>query len=356
MGLIDTMLELVSYDGKKYANFDEVVKDYTMRAFGSSEPTAAKPVAEAVVTDSVVQYDGSGNAVCVAKITAANKGFKVGATVVSNGKGDDKTKEKWVIREISDDGTTRLQLLDALGEPVAPKLDKKGDPKPGDPAIKTISVTDLCFRHKIVSTTVKLMEGYPGNEGKHSKGLQRDVWESRGRDCLHTLAVSMPDQPIRIHEKPTKAVYATEDIAEGKLTLVPCTRSVAYPDPSKATNLKSVPCTFAPDDIKVMLNPASTSKDFCCASWCVREAENDKDVNVAPVDHHVHLLPPSTKKLHASQSSIITATIPCLVSTRDIAKDEEVKMKKIKRAEPEKKLSALLVASGSASAAKRPKL
>ena len=338
MACVDVVFQAETIDGHKFKTFEEAVIFYMERCFGKpATPEQKQNEQNQVEVSNVIEFDQSGRAMGVGKNHAAQKGFRA-HVVITGVKGDPFKSDKWEILEITEDGSAHVQLLDAFGKRVAPQLDSTGDVVVGDPALKTLTVDELCLQHKVYTKQTKLMEGYPGSEGKYDNFTEREVMVGRMRDCMLALAKSIPDQPVRVHEKPHKGVFATKAIPVGELLLVPCSRSLAPHDPKKVTNPRSVKCTLLgagndePQDM--VLQPAGATPEYCVAYWCVQEADKDDGVNLKHVGRDIQFLPPTTKeKVTAAAGAIHHAKIPCFVNTRDIAEGEELFRAKIKKPE-----------------------
>jgi hypothetical protein len=221
---------------------------------------------------------------------------------------------------------------------------------------ETIEITgdELAQDYKAFDKCFTLLNEYPKNEGKASTLLIGEVFEGRVKDCLLTLASTVPNQNVAIRLSPGRGVFAKQNIMD--LCLTPTTRSVSICGMNKKHS-SSVICTLIDpqqESMLFVLHPPPVDKDFCSAFFVVQPTNDKQKVNVKRVDKTVTFIAPTTGKLGIT-GHVHTAKIPCYVNVGTIQNGSELlyfKEKEIAKARVSKVLSVTL----SAHCAKKQKL
>ena len=143
-----------------------------------------------------------------------------------------------------------------------------------------------------------------------------------------TLASTMPAElPLRLREKPSKGLVATQDIAVGDFFLVPCTRNISDND-AKSTHAV---CTVqAPDgtSTKYSLGSMPATEKLTVSFFHVQTTDKKESANVGIQEYEVRsIVPTHLDKLKISGHEYV-AKIPCIVPLKKIDKDDDLRIYK----------------------------
>jgi hypothetical protein len=263
--LVDHVMSKPNKDGETFKDLEAISKQFLSKVFVTLEaaPIDASPPSSSGAN--IVEYSEDGHAIDVPKMVLSNKGYKEGSTYTKA-----KQSAVWKLISIAGDGTSKLQAYSSLGKPTE----------------ETIEITgaELAQEYKAFDKSFKLLNEYPSNEGKYNKLLIGEVLEGRVKDCLLTLASTVPDQNVVVRLSPGRGVFANRDIND--LCLTPTTRSVSFcgHDKKHSSSPKCIVLDPAGKSTEFALNPPPVDKDFCSAFFVVQPTHDKQKVNVKRVE------------------------------------------------------------------------
>jgi hypothetical protein len=303
--LVDHVMSKPSKGGETFTDLAAISKIFLSKVFVNLDTLADIDDSPPSYSGaSIVEYSADGHAIDVPKMALHNKGFSEGCTYVKA-----KQTAVWKLISIAGDGTSKLQAYSPLG-----KLTEE-----------TIEITgvELAHEYKAFDKSFKLLNEYPSNEGKYNKLLIGEVFEGRVKDCLLTLASTVPNQTVVVRLSPARGVFANGDITD--LCLAPTTRSVSFcGDKKKHSSLpKCIVIDPKGTATEFALISPPLDKDFCSAFFVVQPTHDEQKVNVKRVEKKVNFIVPTTGKLGITGYTY-TAKIPCYVNVGTIKNGSEL--------------------------------
>jgi hypothetical protein len=260
--LVDHVMSKPNKDGETFKDLEAISKRFLSKVFVALE--AAPMTIDAPPSFSganIVEYNEDGHAIDVPKMVLSNKGYKEGGTYTKA-----QQDVVWKLISIAGDGTSKLQAYSSLGQLTE----------------ETIEITgaELARKYKAFDKSFKLLNEYPSNDGKHNKGLIGEVLEGRVKDCLLTLASTVPNQNVVVRLSPSRGVFANRDIND--LCLTPTTKSVSFcvDDQKHASAPKCIVLDPAGISTTFALNPPPCDKDFCSPFFVVQPTHEKQKANV----------------------------------------------------------------------------
>ncbi len=290
-----------------------------------------------------VRYDGHGLAVGVGKMTAQNKGFKVGGDVRLGGKTDDQ--RVWRITSMDDSGNVDVaQVRDdgGIGEDVA-----------------KLSLDKLMNEYKASTVAMELLDGWPKNDGKVSDEIFKMMCRSQVEMCLGSMVHGQtpPASDLRIIHKPARRVLVTREMKIGELVMPPWSLMIAQDtDPEKQCDFgvraKVVAASVSGEMHTLYYNikPCVREK-LSGALWCCRVTHDRGESNCELVDFTMKV---SCKE--AGKAAVVAGdvTIPRGINTKPLRENGEVLFYRPQPAPitKKRKIAAVLESKASKQAAK----
>ena len=219
MMLVDFVVNKPSRENRTFKTMTEISEKFLEKVLGKMDADKSQQddrktdasKADSSSSSFIVQYDAEGQAVDVPKMPILNKGYKLDSLYF-------KAKEKTDVKE----GTTdRWKLIAIAGneECIFVNVSQTGETTTVE--IK-VSATDLFAKSKSIQKKFKSLVGYLLSEGKYNKPLATEVWEGRVKDCVHTLALTIPDHQLRIQLNPTRGVFCPRRLRGWRPVLGTC--------------------------------------------------------------------------------------------------------------------------------------
>ena len=326
LSMIDHIMGKPNMDGNVFKSLEDITKSALEKIFYDNGQLSVDRDRDtqsiAAQSSTVLEYNADGVAVDVPKTILLGQGFEVG---------NKYSKDQVVFRlcSISGDGIAKMQKYSCLGELMDEFIEVPG--------------AELVAHYKTYDKTFKLLEGYPQNEGKYMKDAIQDQWIGRVKECLFTVASSLPDQPLIIRLQPHIGVFAAEDIEAGELTLSPMTTSVSPIDDRKPVSPMVTAMVFIDGALRAsfVLGTPRVDKNFCSAFFLVQSVQEKEKANMGCTTQTVRGIGTSIKKLQIAGHEY-KVDICCFQNIKNISKGEELLIHKETKPQSRKRESNYL--------------
>ena len=261
----------------------------------------------------VIEYNENGEAIGAFAQNVRSHGF-VEDKVVENGEGCDRIVSK--IMNVMDSGSVQLRDYSRVGA-LSPK-------------VRTVEYTIFMAQYKLSTITFESVITWPAKRAEETPELANLVFKSKVIVAVEALAGRYTLPNIRIQEKPTKGVFATDVCAKESVTLIPISRKViVYSEAIK------VPDTAAKFTDTVAALPDST-KDFVVPYWHVGTTPLADKATAGIVHKLISVQAYMAPKMASSTCSKIS--VPCIVNTKRLCIGDELLLFK-PAAEPARKVA-----------------